>query len=364
MALATQCPHCHTTFRVAHDQLKLRAGLVRCGACKQIFNGIENLLRPQELAAATAASPVSPTPPTATRSEKNDNGAIDTGAQEKHSIPSRDSGPSIERGDAADADGMQAPSQAEPNPVNPLLRMTLMDVAPTSERSVEDTDVTPSPSSPDEPDPLVQAIEDLETKPWRSDDESEIDGIADELDRADTAGYDEPSFVKQGRKRQRIGRAMRVLMISSSILLFMALIAQAGYVFRNQIAAWFPQTQPLLAGICSKLGCQLGLPTQIDVVSIESSELESVATDNNTFTLSILLRNRGATAQAWPHIELTLNDANEKAIARHVFLPRDYLTSAQDIRAGIAPKSEQGFKLHFQLLQLKASGYRVYLFYP
>ena len=48
MALATQCPHCHTTFRVAHDQLKLRAGLVRCGACKQIFNGIEHLLRPDE----------------------------------------------------------------------------------------------------------------------------------------------------------------------------------------------------------------------------------------------------------------------------------------------------------------------------
>ncbi|HVL76980.1 MAG TPA: MJ0042-type zinc finger domain-containing protein, partial [Noviherbaspirillum sp.] len=47
MALATQCPHCRTTFRVAHDQLKLRAGLVRCGACKQIFNGIENLRPPE-----------------------------------------------------------------------------------------------------------------------------------------------------------------------------------------------------------------------------------------------------------------------------------------------------------------------------
>ncbi|MBV8635728.1 MAG: DUF3426 domain-containing protein [Burkholderiaceae bacterium] len=52
MALATQCPHCHTTFRVAHDQLKLRAGLVRCGSCKEIFNGIEHLL-PSETAAAT-----------------------------------------------------------------------------------------------------------------------------------------------------------------------------------------------------------------------------------------------------------------------------------------------------------------------
>ena len=68
MALATRCPHCQTTFRVAHDQLKLRAGLVRCGACKEIFNGIEHLLRPGEGApgAAPAAVPVNvPMPVTA-----------------------------------------------------------------------------------------------------------------------------------------------------------------------------------------------------------------------------------------------------------------------------------------------------------
>ena len=44
MSLATRCPYCRTTFRVTHDQLKLRGGLVRCGACKEIFNGVEHLL--------------------------------------------------------------------------------------------------------------------------------------------------------------------------------------------------------------------------------------------------------------------------------------------------------------------------------
>src|SRR3954468_6645659 len=39
MALATICPHCHTTFRVASDQLKLRGGIVRCGACHEVFDG-------------------------------------------------------------------------------------------------------------------------------------------------------------------------------------------------------------------------------------------------------------------------------------------------------------------------------------
>lgn len=52
MALATQCPHCKTIFRVAQDQLKLRGGIVRCGACHEIFDGQASLV---DLAAATAA---------------------------------------------------------------------------------------------------------------------------------------------------------------------------------------------------------------------------------------------------------------------------------------------------------------------
>jgi predicted Zn finger-like uncharacterized protein len=54
MALATQCPHCHTTFRVASDQLKLRGGIVRCGACQSIFDGSAHLIDLDALAASKA----------------------------------------------------------------------------------------------------------------------------------------------------------------------------------------------------------------------------------------------------------------------------------------------------------------------
>lgn len=60
MALATQCPHCNTTFRVASDQLKLRGGIVRCGACHEIFDGNASLV---DLSKAPADAPV--TAPTA-----------------------------------------------------------------------------------------------------------------------------------------------------------------------------------------------------------------------------------------------------------------------------------------------------------
>jgi predicted Zn finger-like uncharacterized protein len=65
MALATQCPHCHTRFRVAADQLKLRGGIVRCGACQAIFDGSAHLIdldaaaRKDEPPASSPASPPS-----------------------------------------------------------------------------------------------------------------------------------------------------------------------------------------------------------------------------------------------------------------------------------------------------------------
>jgi hypothetical protein len=107
----------------------------------------------------------------------------------------------------------------------------------------------------------------------------------------------------------------------------------------------------------------VGLPTRIEAVTIESNELQSIAPERNLFSLNVLLRNHAATAQAWPNIELTLNDASDKPVARRVFGPRDYLPPAE-LSKGFGPNAEQSVKLIFELAQLKAAGYRVYLFYP
>jgi hypothetical protein len=149
-----------------------------------------------------------------------------------------------------------------------------------------------------------------------------------------------------------------------SFVLLIGLLAQATYTFRSQIAAWLPEMAPALVNACGIIGCRVDLPAQIDAVSIESNELQALPSNQNTFVLTTLLRNRSAIVQAWPNIELTLNDANEKAIVRRVFMPRDYLLSAQDVTKGFAANWEQPIKLFFEVSQLKASGYRVYLFYP
>ncbi|HEY8101544.1 MAG TPA: DUF3426 domain-containing protein [Burkholderiaceae bacterium] len=389
MALATQCPHCQTTFRVVHDQLKLRAGLVRCGSCKQIFNGIEHLLRPDQVAqvpAQTSPSIANKAPVEAKTFVEDKTDAQIVAETAKPNLPSVDFVPL----DVQDKAENHAPvasikevthteTSIESN--DPLTRMTLMNFTHAEDEKEEENDEAErqaliashaadvsgeanhshTEAEPELPDPLDQAIEALQQKPWRSETTSSSHDPADDIIAAES---DEPAFVTQARRRQKRSRMLRVSLWIASILLLFGLIGQSTYLFRNQLAAWFPQMKPVLATACTLLDCQVTLPSQIDSVSIESSELQALAPQKNTFALTILLRNYSSTAQVWPHIELTLNDTNEKALVRRVFTPRDYLPAQQDMSKGFASNSEQPVKILFELLQLKASGYRVYLFYP
>ncbi len=50
-------------------------------------------------------------------------------------------------------------------------------------------------------------------------------------------------------------------------------------------------------------------------------------------------------------------------IARRIFQPREYAKNA-DLDRGMLPNEEVTVKLALDLGDLKASGYRVFLFYP
>lgn len=66
MALTTRCPQCGTSFKVVPDQLRVRNGLVRCGACATVFDGRACLLPEAGIPAAgipTSGVPVADTPP-------------------------------------------------------------------------------------------------------------------------------------------------------------------------------------------------------------------------------------------------------------------------------------------------------------
>ncbi|QRX80975.1 DUF3426 domain-containing protein [Glaciimonas sp. PAMC28666] len=511
MALATQCPHCLTTFRVANDQLKLRAGLVRCGSCREVFNGIEHLVRPDHPAAADTPGPIvakderdhsqaspayhavppvaeystaaastaassSSVPPAITPTKTTNPapvankwfGALERRNETPQNLPLADSAPpSSSRNDAlstisapthsppltpvgvgmAEASSRESAQQAV-QPVQPsFARLRPGEVPPTppyqtpnaaakisnqpliAENSVEKSpDVwhrstsnesqdneLPRPQGEDDPlqrmtlfqvasgntlyadnvfmsdnldsaedEELDRLIDELQNRQWNGKKKTSaeltttsradvtLNGSSEQvnpesLHQADLGQQDvltEPRFMQQAKRKQRVGGVVRTGMWIGSIILAFALIGQIGYHYRDQLAASFPPLKPVLQGVCGKLGCQLNLPMHIDDLSIESNELQLMAPDRNLYALTLLMRNRSSTVQAWPSIELTLNDASDKTVARRVFAPGDYLTAPTDPAEGFHRNTERPVKLTFELLQLKASGYRVYLFYP
>lgn len=61
MSMVTQCPSCHTRFRVTAQQLQTRHGQVRCGVCLTVFDGREALTTlPGEPPGDAARAPAQP----------------------------------------------------------------------------------------------------------------------------------------------------------------------------------------------------------------------------------------------------------------------------------------------------------------
>lgn len=451
MALATQCPHCQTIFRVAADQLKLRSGLVRCGACRQIFNGIENLVRPEQLPQLTSAktevpdlapqlpqAQLEPAPPASEHVEStpapvsapqsspestldfvsldNDDAAANPAflSQEEptstplsspgtevpdalarmttidmmagHVADEADKGAddlppehagsqqeSVAEYEADELPIMAAPPVAESaQAIEPTTGAEQEFPAPVEAHAVASLASVPSSGSPNEFQADMDGDRHELAAPLESGIQSTTEAIAANREPAPDAESDvdadadaayEPSFVTSSRRRQRIHRIARIFMSIASVFMLLGATAQAAYTFRNQLAAWFPQYKPQLVQFCELAGCKVQLPAQIDMVSIEASELQAATLNKNVFTLTVLLRNRSSVAQAWPEIELTLNDANEKPVLRRILTSRDYLASNQELAKGLAATSELPVKVTFELDQVKASGYRVYLFY-
>lgn len=106
--MLTRCPTCSTAFRVTPEQLKARAGKVRCGHCKAVFNALESLQDTPPAAGAAQAPPKSAPP-----------------------IP-----PGISSPEPAAEDSLPAPSASEPqdDPIESESVDILLEAAPADSR--------------------------------------------------------------------------------------------------------------------------------------------------------------------------------------------------------------------------------------
>lgn len=148
------------------------------------------------------------------------------------------------------------------------------------------------------------------------------------------------------------------------VVLGSALVAQAAYFFRADLAARFPPLRAPLSTLCHLASCTVGLPHQAELLTLEASGLE--ATDNHPeqIALTAQLQNRAKFTQDYPYLQLTLTNEHDSAMIRKVFRPEDYLSGRQNLESGLLAGQELDIRLELDIAGAKPVGYRLLLFYP
>jgi predicted Zn finger-like uncharacterized protein len=151
--------------------------------------------------------------------------------------------------------------------------------------------------------------------------------------------------------------------IVGSLLFLLLGLAQVLYFFRVDIAAQLPGLKPALSNYCELLKCTIPLPEKVEMMSIESSDLEADALQSNIVNLTALLHNRAEFTLAYPKLELSLTDIQDRVVARRVFIPSEYLKAGEDPKLGLSSNREISIQIHLDTFDLKPSGYKLFLFY-
>jgi predicted Zn finger-like uncharacterized protein len=172
-----------------------------------------------------------------------------------------------------------------------------------------------------------------------------------------------PDFLADDRPSRRA----RWLWALAALVALCAIAGQAAYRFRAEIGAVSPQSRESLRTFCGVLGCELSLPRRPELMSIDSSELQADARREGLIVLNAVIRNRARFPQDYPALELTLMDEGDRPVLRRVLAPRDYLERGRTddlLRDGIAGGGEAALRVFLDTSRTRATGYRLYLFYP
>ncbi|EXI74489.1 MAG: family finger-like domain protein [Candidatus Accumulibacter sp. SK-11] len=321
--MRTCCPTCQTVFRVTSEQLRLRAGKVRCGQCRAVFNAIDNLADdagdalPVTAPAAAAAAAAAPPPGAraSTRPEPAARAAV-------------------------------TPAADTPSPKVPEAAAIAVSPAP-AEFADEPTAATGGSPVADGRQP--DAAADGATLPDELRGPSRTpEWLAEVPDAPSSPGE----------------RSARTTFVVVAAILACVLAGQLVFHLRGRIAISAPALRPALEVLSAAFGSEIPLPRQAALVSIESSDLQADPERNKLLVLQAALRNRAAYAQAYPALELTLTDSRDKAVARRVLLPEEYLSSAALEEGAFAPNADLEVRVWLEAQQIDAAGYRLYVFYP
>lgn len=336
--MLTRCPACETTFRVTPDQLKIRSGRVRCGECQYAFSALDTLVE---------EAPVVINAPAPIQVSASDNAPAPEQGKKVVAIPAIAAIPLAEEPSPVSIDAELADlAKADPIPDISLRgKRAELPSMPSTVTQEKWADQEPIPTTAQviaqakalarPPEPQPQAVPPI----------------------VEAAHWNESFFVPPAPSRSWPW----VLGVVAS---FTLLTLQAAIALRVEWSVLQPQAKPLILALCNIVGCELGLPQKIELLGIESSNLQPNTENKKLLVLTATLKNRAPFVQQLPNLELTLTDIADKAIARKVLAPSDYLKVASADAPGMEANGDLAVSIDIDPTDLVASGYRLYLFYP
>lgn len=309
MNYITACPACETQFLLTKEHLKAHRGKVQCGNCEHIFNAKNRLTEVSDDIHSAA--------------EYNAALNIDT-------------------------------LQFDEKPIDAVLNNVLENVP-----SLQDLASSPNDASPIEAN-QQQAIQNAYF------DESTSQASPEIVEAYDAEPIHKPIMIEDLTADVRFGKPkLKTNYWLIFFCLFLALLAclQSIYAFRTQIAAEYPQFKPLLTQACVALKCEIPLPKNLDLLSIDDSDMQEDEDHEHVIKFTSLLINNANYAQAYPNIELTLTTTDDQPVLRRLIQPSEYLKANTNAATGIGAREEIRVNLAINVKDLAVAGYRVLVVY-
>ena len=298
----TQCPHCSAKFRVRPEQVKLHAGLVRCGACRGIFDAVEHLIEgvlPPMLPMHEAVEGVSP-----------------------QTIIQGMLAMTAERDDAATADGV---SQNE------------VKITPDAAHGATSANYESSVNA----DPHVRNLD------------AGSQGATTDQTTRDLNDYRWRAATGIESRGARWGYAV------ASLFAVLLLIAQSAYFFRDELVSRLPQVAPLMAIACEQIGCRVEPPRRAESLGFVGADLAADPAHRGLLIFTTTLRNTGLRTVAFPHLVLSLDGLGGELVVRRVFSPTEFAPATANLAHGLDGGAEVEIKLYLDASQVNVVGFKV-----
>ena len=387
MSLITQCPACGTLFKVVADQLKISQGWVRCGQCHEVFDAnaqLTSVLQARAIAAVQAQDTALQTEPAMLDQapglvpETTENAPQNV--QEKSPFAIKKlavHAESMLKNDAFLSDDWI-------NTVNPPAPPKLATDADAAAGFATSSAWAHSGASsydglPELDSPPSVFADDVLHEHARLNATAKLaeDGSATIAESALSAGakltaahtpMPTPGFVRQAQRAARWRSPwVRAGLVLTGLVLVALLAGQIALQERARMVALFPQSQPWLQMLCAQLGCKMEPLKQIESILVDASAFNKAKSSDtqDVYRLNITLKNTANVPVALPHVELTLNDAQDASVLRRVLSPAELNASGQVLAANGDFAGGVSFQIdNSQLGGARIAGYRVLAFYP